>query len=41
MTVQELINALTKIEDKSKFVYICGVELVQELEESFNSVDIY
>ena len=41
MTVQELMDALNKIEDKSKLVCLCGIELVKELIENTNSVDIY
>ena len=41
MTVQELIDELNKIEDKSKLVYLCGLELVEELIENINNVDIY
>lgn len=41
MTVQEFIYALNKVEDKSKLVRLCGIELVEELIENTNSVDIY
>ena len=41
MSVQELIDALNKVEDKSKLVHLCGIELAEELEENLNSVDIY
>ena len=41
MTVQELIDALNKVEDKTKPVYLCGLALVEELIENINNVDIY
>ena len=41
MTVQELIDVLNKIQDKSKPVYLHGLELVEELKEDIYSIDIY
>ena len=41
MTVQELIDTLNKVQDKSKPVYLRGLELVEELKEDIYSIDIY
>lgn len=41
MTVQELIDELNKVEDKSKDVRFDCIEFIEGLEESAHYVDIY
>ena len=42
MTVQELIDTLNKVEDKSKVVrFDCNIKLIKGLEENIYFVDIY
>ena len=41
MTVQELINELNKVKDKSKPVRFDCMEFIEGLEESTYYVDIY
>ena len=41
MTVQELINILNKVEDKSRFVYLPNGRDVEELIDNGNEVIVY
>ena len=41
MTVQELIDELNKVEDKSKPIRLRGIEFVKKLKEHIGCIDIY
>ena len=41
MTVQELIDTLNKVEDKSKVVYQLDYDEISEVEESNNYITIW
>ena len=41
MTVQELIDELNKIEDKSKSVIYCTLDDIETVEEGTTLVEIY
>lgn len=41
MTVQELIDALMKVEDKSKSVIYCTLDDIEVVEEGTTLVEIY